>query len=243
MTARAIDDTLSPLHDVDAEIRRLPLGPLTLDPARESARPLSEVVAELADSRQSPHLAAAAAAVAEAQIRSFPDNLFWDFDFFLASIHRHAAAAADYAEHLAAVTEITVGLMELYGQQSPIRFRYVHDFMYGYDWARWVRREPAARCAVEPFGLQFLAQTARRGRDILELIDADDDWYPSIEEGTSRNPFPFSREPRDELRLYRVLAERRWVPVEAWRPAARPDSSRDFDALREEAAESLGLSR
>ena len=243
MTAPAIEETLTPLREVDAEIRDCPSGPLTLDPSRDFARPLSDVVAALADSRQSRPLAAAAAAVAEAQIQSFPENLFWDFDFYLASIHRDAASSSDYEEYLAAVTEVTVGLMHLYGQQSTIRFRYVHDFMYGYDWARWVRRDPGARAEVEPFGLDFLKQTERRGHDLLALIDADDEWYPTLEKGVSRNPFPFSREPRDELRLYRVLAERGWVPVETWRLAAQPDASRDFDALRAEAAESLGLSR
>ncbi len=243
MTAPAIEDTLIPLREVDSEIRRRPSGPLTLDPAKESARPLTDIVADLADSRQSAHLAAAAAAVAEAQIRSFPENLFWDFDFYLASIHRHATESPDYVAHLASVSEITVRLLELYGQASTIRFRYVHDFMYGYDWARWVRRDPESRSQVEPFGVEFLRQTERRGRDLLSLIDADDEWYPRLEEDAPRNPFPFSREPRDELALYESLAARGWIPVEAWRQGAVPDASRDFDALREEAASALGLAR
>jgi hypothetical protein len=133
--------------------------------------------------------------------------------------------------------------MKLYGQQSPIRFRYVHDFMYGFDWARWVRRDPEAREGVEPFGLEFLRQTEGRGRDIGTLIEADDELYPRLEDGVSRNPFPFSREPQDELALYRLLAERGCVPVQAWCLDARPDAGRDFDVLREEAARSLSLSR
>jgi hypothetical protein len=141
------------------------------------------------------------------------------------------------------VARITVGLMVLHGQQSAIRFRYVHDFMYGFDWARWVRREPRARREVEPFGLDFLRQSENRGRDIVTLIDADDNWYPRLADGASRNPFPFSREPDDELLLYRLLAERGDVPVEVWRLDASPDASRDFDALRQDAAESLGLGR
>jgi hypothetical protein len=94
---------------------------------------------------------------------------------------------------------------------------------------------------VEPFGLDFLRQTESRGRDIVTLIDADDDWYPRLADGASRNPFPFSREPDDELPLYRLLAKRGDVPVEAWRLDPRPDASRDFDALRQDAAASLGL--
>jgi hypothetical protein len=243
MTAQAIDGTNAQLAEVEARIQRRPRGRLTLDPDRSVASSLADVVAKLTDSRQSSHLTAAASAVANAQLQSFPENLFWDFDFYLASIHRHARAASDYASYLDHATGITVGLMKLYGQQSPIRFRYVHDFMYGFDWARWVRRDPEAREGVEPFGLEFLRQTEGRGRDIGMLIEADDELYPRLADGVSRNPFPFSREPQDELALYRLLAERECVPVQAWRLDARPDASRDFDVLREEAARSLSLSR
>ncbi len=243
MTAQALDETIIPLLGVQARIQESRFGALTLDPGRSTASPLAELVSSLADSRQLPHLAAAASAVAEAQLRSFPENLFWDFDFYLTSIHRSAADACDYASYLADITRLTVGLMTLYGQQSLIRFRYVHDFMYGFDWARWVRRAPRKRAGIEPFGVDFLRQTESRGRDILTLINADDDWYPKIDGGASRNPFPFSREPEEELSLYRVLAEKDYVPVKAWRRDTRPDASRDFDALREDVAASLGLSR
>jgi hypothetical protein len=243
MTAHAINDTKTPLAEVEARIRQSPRGALTLDPSRSTATPLTHVVSELTDSHQSSHLAAAAAKVAEAQLQSFPENLFWDFDFYLASIHRNASEAPDYVSYLERVARITVGLMRVYGQQSVIRFRYAHDFMYGFDWARWVRRHPGTRERLEPFGLDFLRQTESRGRDILALIEADDDWYPRLADGVPRNPFPFSREPEGELPLYRLLAERGCVPVEAWRFDARPDSSRDFDALREDAATSLGLGR
>jgi len=235
------------LAETELRIQQSPRGRLTLDPNRSVASTLTGLVTKLAGSRQSAlessHLAAAATAVANAQLKSFPDNLFWDFDFYLASVHRHACAAPDYAKYLDRVTDVTVGLMRLYGQQSAIRFRYVHDFMYGFDWARWVRRDPKARCDVEPFGLDFLHQTESRGRDIGTLIESGDDWYPRLADGVSRNPFPFSREPEDELALYRLLAKRGCVPVEAWRYDAQPDANRDFDAIREDAARSLRLSR
>jgi hypothetical protein len=131
--------------------------------------------------------------------------------------------------------------MRLYGQQSKIRFRYVHDFMYGFDWARWVRRDPASRVEADPFGLIFLNESESRGRGILDLIEADDTWYPRLEEGVARNPFPFSREPEDELVLYRDLSARGFIPVRAWRVDATPDCSRDFDAFREARAKALGL--
>jgi len=243
MTASAKNQISATLAEIDERIAQTAHGRLSLNPRRSTASRLNDLVVGLTSPSETPHLAAAATAVAEAQLRSFPDNLFWDFDFFMASIHRNALAASDYADYLHEITRVTVGLMNLYGQQSAIRFRYVHDFMYGFDWARWVRRNPASRLEVEPFGIEFLEQSENRGRAILKLIDEDDALYPNLEEGVSRNPFPFARDPEHELQLYRLLAERGEVPVEAWRLDARPDASRDFDALREDAAEFLGLSR
>lgn len=243
MTAHALDQTITPLAEIDARIADTAHGPLTLDSSRHEATPLSELVASLAGPEQLPQLAAAASAVAEAQLMSFPENLLWDFDFYLASIHARASESDDYSAHLGKATTITVGLMRMYGQQSTIRFRYVHDFMYGFDWARWVRRDRGARAGVGPFSLEFLQQIETRGRDILTLIETDDAVYSKLSDAAPRNPFPFSREPDDELRLYRLLAERGCLPVEAWRLDARPDAGRDFDALREEAARRLGLAR
>jgi len=243
MTVPAVDQTVAPLTEIDARIAATRRGPLTLDPTRSRATPLHDVVSGLANPSQLPYLTAMASAVAEAQLESFPENVLWDFDFYLASTHEQACSATSYPAQLGRVTEITVGLMRLYGQQSTIRFRYVHDFMYGFDWARWVRRDPQARAGAGPFSLGFLEQIETRGRDILTLIEADDTVYPKLTGPGSRNPFAFSREPDDELALYRGLAERGCVPVEAWRQNATPDASRDFDDAREQVANDLGLTR
>lgn len=243
MTAHAFSQSTTPLAEVDSRIAATPHGALTLDPHRGTASALSELVERLADERQRPHLAIAASSVAEAQLECFPENLLWDFDFFLASVHGQATAATDYVACLEEATRVTVGLMRLYGQQSVIQFRYVHDFMYGFDWARWVRRDPESRAQVEPFSVQFLKQVEVRGQDILDLIEADDAVYPRIDDGAPRNPFPFSREPDEELRLYRSLSERGYIPIEAWRLDAQPDATRDFDAIRENTARRLGIDR
>ncbi|MDH3199589.1 MAG: ferrochelatase [Myxococcales bacterium] len=241
MSARAIESRVSTLDEVQARIDATTWGALTLDPCRSEATPLKNLVASLAGPSEVELLAAAAIEVASAQLDNFPENLFWDFDCYLASVHAHAAASPDYAAYVERTTLMTVGLMQLYGQQSKIRFRYVHDFMYGFDWARWVRRDPANRLRVDPFGLSFLNQSESRGRDILGLIEADDSWYPRLGDGVARNPFSFSREPEDELVLYRDLSARDLVPVQAWRIDAAPDWSRDFDALREARAKALKL--
>ena len=91
MTAHAIDETITPLAEVQARIEQTRCGALSLDPSRSTASSLIDVVSKLAESNRSSHLATAASAVAEAQLEAFPENLFWDFDFYLASIHRDAS--------------------------------------------------------------------------------------------------------------------------------------------------------
>lgn len=243
MTATALDQTPIPLADIDARIDSTPRGALTLAPGRARATPLSSLVPDLTTEEERPCLAMTASTVAEAQLHCFPENLFWDFDFYLASIHAGARRAASYAGYLKDVTDVTVRLMRLYGQQSTIRFRYVHDFIYGFDWARWVRRDDSPTARVRPFDLGFLEQIEIRGRDILRLIEADDEVYPKLEGTSPRNPFPFSREPEQELDLYRLLVERDAIPVPAWERDATPDASKDFDSLRKDTAERLGLAR
>ncbi len=243
MTVPAMNQTFATLAEIDARIDATPRGALTLDPERSRATPLSDLVSQLAEPSQLPHLAAVASAVAQAQLESFPENVLWDFDFYLRSVHEEAREAPSYGAHLDHAMEITVGLMRMYGQQSTIRFRYVHDFIYGFDWARWLRSDPEARTGTGPFSLRFLQQVETRGRDILTLIEADDTLYPKLSGTGARNPFSFTRDPEDELALYRRLAERGYIPVEAWRLDAEPSASRDFDALRGRVAESLGLAR
>ena len=53
--------------------------------------------------------------------------------------------------------------------------------------------------------------------------------------------FGFSREPEDELRLFRDLAARGLLPVEAWRLETAPTWDRPFTDLRAERARVLGL--
>ena len=237
------EEPISTLRDVEARIEQTRRGPLTLDPNRDRATPLSEVVESLGTAEQRAVLAGAADAIARAQIDSFPDNLFWDFDYLLSSIHENALRDGDYEGAVGLAKELAVELMMLHGRRSTIRFRYVHDFIYGFDWARWVRRAPPDRADVQPFASEFMRQSLRRGRALLEMIEADDERYPRLRDGQVRNPFRFSREPEGELRLYRDLAEQGSLPLRAWSQDATPSWDRDFDVLREQRAEALGLKR
>lgn len=210
----------------------------SLAPGGGPSRGVDEVVAQvnpagpLAD-----ELRAALRRIEDAAAAAFPDNLFWDLEFLAASLVRAGAG------EVTALGRRIADLQALYGHNTAIRFRYVHDFLYGYDWAKWVQRDPAARREVGPFAPAFIAHQERRARELEHLIAADDEVYPTLLEGQVRNPFPFSREPDAEALLLRDLAARRLLPVEAWDVAAAPRWDRPFADLRVERARALGLTR
>jgi hypothetical protein len=236
-----LQDPLGKLAELDQLIASTSHGPLSLNPAVPRATSLVALVSGLADPRQRAMLAAGSYEVAAALIDSFPENLFWDFDYLLASVHRGAVGDGDYEAGVRKRAELLGELMALYGQRSVIRFRYAHDFVYGFDWARWVRRDPEHRAQIGPFDLAFMYQSKERGRDLMELIAGDDEHYHRLAPGEVRNPFPFAREPGQELRLWRLLAAEGSIPTCAWDLHAEPVWDRDFDALREAAAARLDL--
>jgi len=197
--------------------------------------------AEIAAALGAPSMESGLERVAEAMRAAFPDNLLGDLDHWAWAVAREAADGDDPDAHVGRATETTVELMRLFGCATPIRFRYVHDFVYGFDWAKWVRKDPAARAAVGPFDLAFLERMVRRGHELLALIAEDDEKYPQLRDDRPRNPFGFSREPEDELRLFRDLAARGLLPVEAWRLETAPTWDRPFTDLRAERARVLGL--
>lgn len=213
----------------------------SLAPGRASCRALAEVVALVtADApRWAGPLTEALREIEAAAAAAFPDNLFWDAELLAASLVR--TGEAEGAPALAELARRIAGLQALYGHSTVIRFRYVHDFLYGYDWAKWIQRGPADRAAVGPFERPFVRHMEQRARELCQLIAEDDRTYPSLPEGQVRNPFPFSREPADEALLLRDLAGRGLIPVEAWDPRAAPRWDRPYADLRVERARALGL--
>jgi hypothetical protein len=207
---------------IEAEV-----GPLaTLDPTRELATPLIDVH-ERALARLDPSIAAVLARplsnglceLALAQLDAFPGNLFWDLDLIAVTIVAQARSLPQLAaiQHVAQQFGRMAELQRLYGRSTAINFAYVHDFVYGYDWAKWVAREPSVQTDVpEPFAPRFLAYMHVRAHELLELIAVDDAKYPTLDDDHARNPFPFSREPADEFALHRELARRDLIPVPTW---------------------------
>jgi len=236
---------LAVLGEADAALRAW--GHRSLAPDRHEGRGLVAVCALTAAPGDPPAvllaLAEGLAAVALAQVASFPDNLCCDFEFMVADLLRRARATRDPVGLLRARLGQIARLQGLYGGDTAIRFRYVHDFVYGYDWAKWVGRDPDLRAGVGPFDAAFLDHLERRAHELLALIAVDDPVYPELRDEQARNPFSFSREPAAELRLHRALAVRGLIPLAAWDPDARPVWSRPFAALRAELAAALGLAR
>lgn len=225
---------------------------LSLAPDRTHARSLvalgravlePEGAVAPADAAASEAFAEGLAAIALSMHDAFPHNLFGDLDYLAASLWRGAAAApAGAAAFLRQQCARVAELQQLFGRGTSIRFRYVHDFLYGFDWAKWVTRDPAARADVGPFSPVFFAVMHARGHELLDVIASGHDRrYPPLVDARPRNAFGFSREPADELALHRHLAREGLLPVEAWRLDASPRWDRPFQALRREHAAHLGL--
>jgi len=166
--------------------------------------------------------------------RHFPENLFDDLDALAGAL----AERRDALAHAARIAHVHA----LFGGESKLCFRYAHDFLYGFDWARWVAREPLTRASVGPYDDAFVAYSEQRAAELCVLVDRHDPKYGPIAAGTHRNPFPFRRDLESERRLHRSLAASGDVPVQAWDRTSIPVWNRPFTALREARARELGLS-
>ncbi|MGF1466172.1 MAG: ferrochelatase [Sandaracinaceae bacterium] len=233
------------LRALDARITREARTHLSLAPDAPAPTPFA-VLAERLQARAADRgadgpgaLAAGLRRLGEGTLLHYPENLFWDFDHLAAALLREAEDAAG----LRASFDLVVALFARFGRRTPIRFRYLHDFLYGFDWAKWVAAEPAPRAAIGPFDRAFLRRLHGRGEELLRLIDRDDATYPQLEGRGSRNPFPFSRDPDEEAPLHRELARAGLVPVEAWRLDARPRWDLPFAEEREARARALSPRR
>ena len=186
-------------------------------------------------------VAAGLGAVEASMKRSFPHNLYGDLDFLATVLARDAEAFGPSAAGATAAR--IAALHDAFGNAATLQFRYVHDFLYGFDWARWVAGDPMARADVGPFDEAFLTYVERRAGELRDLVVQDDAKYGRLAKGIDRNPFGFARDPRSEARLLESLAERGWIPVEAWRADASPRWDRPYAEERRRRACALGLTR
>jgi hypothetical protein len=245
-------DRLTGMDRLDQVDRKLALEQrLSLHPERPRASSLRELGGRSLKRDDSAGLkrefAECLSSIALSIAEHFPENIFWDLDFLAASLIAQVRdAIAEGGEkaglvRLCETTELLVDVQARYGAGSPIRFRYVHDFIYGYDWARWVAREPQTRTAIGPYDPIFVQRMRDRSKELLQLIAANDETYPSLEANVARNPFGFSREPEAETALLFQLARAELIPVEAWRSDPIPQWNRPYGELRERQARELGF--
>ncbi|QLE42738.1 hypothetical protein FD723_21405 [Nostoc sp. C052] len=180
--------------------------------------------------------------IVRTQLQNFPENIFWDFDFLVSSMLRQALNADEGAiPFLKIFGAKMVSLTEMFGNKTEMRFRYVHDFMYGFDWARWVQKEPQNRAHIEPFSLVFFDYLLAKGKELLQRISHGQVISYKLCETGYRNPFTFSREPEDEYRLLTCLAEEQLIPVAAWNWNASPVWNKPFQEMRQQLALKLNI--
>ncbi|MEH1909048.1 MAG: hypothetical protein V7L05_15995 [Nostoc sp.] len=180
--------------------------------------------------------------IVHTQLQNFPENIFWDFDFLVSSMLRQALIAGEGAvSFLTVFGEKMVSLIEMFGNKTEMRFRYVHDFMYGFDWARWVQKEPQKRAHIEPFSLVFLDYLLVKGKELLQRISHGQVTSYKLCDTGYRNPFTFSREPEDEYRLLTCLAEEQLIPVAVWNWNASPVWNKPFQEMRQQLALKLDI--
>lgn len=215
----------------------------SLDPSRAHATNLSTLCAMLAPRTDTPEVIDAFVTglieISRSQLKHFPETLFWDIDFIASSLL--SGARAHDAHALTNLCKKITGTQASYGRGSIIAFRYTHDFSYGFDWAKWVLKEPATRQHIGPFDEPFIDYLLMRADELADLIANDDVKYPTLPDGAPRNPFGFSREPEDELRLFTSLAEQQLIPVESWSLDTTPRWQEAFADRREQHAQSLGI--
>jgi hypothetical protein len=235
---------VSPLVVLDAELDEKDPRRRSLAPDRPRAHGVVEILAA--------SVAAAPVGLAEvfvdgtcafvrALADAFPENLLWDLDLPLSTWWRAAIAADDPIAVARELLGLATELQGLFGRATALHFRYAHDFLYGYDWAKWVGRDPEARGAVGPFDRAFLRAMRARGHELLALIAAGGDaTYPALPDTAARNPFAFSREPEAELAIHRALAAAGRIPVPAWCPEAAVSWTSPWATWREQVAARLG---
>lgn len=172
-------------------------------------------------------------------IHHFPENIFWDLDYMITyavreSIHHKAPELfwEDYTEKLSE-------LLAIFGCHGEIRFRYLHDFTYGFDWSRWARKDISERKNIHPFGISFFDRTIERGDELLELIRKNDSKYHQLQSDVYRNPFSFSREIAEEKKMMHWLSKNKAIPVEQWKTTAAISFEKDVDLIRQRYSSSM----
>lgn len=178
------------------------------------------------------------------ELLHFPNNIFWDKDYILIYLLEQICQFPSNEQEmfLSEYVHTYISLLELFGKCSSIRFQYLHDFSYGFDWAKWVRNDSEHRKEILPFSLPFLQRMFQRGKELELLIQNNDSMYPRLHDEKFRNPFQFHRSIECESRLLRQLAKKNQIPIVAWETHGSIDWKKNYSELRDIEAKNSGLS-
>ncbi len=240
---------LTPTHtfqSLDEILAQQSVNLLSLNPQKKIITSFAEmgnmVAEETTDIQIITTLQETLESIVDSQLQNFPENIFWDFDFLVSSMLRQALVADEGAvSFLKTFGEKMVSLTEMFGINTEIRFRYVHDFIYGFDWARWVQKDPKNRANIEPFSLIFFDYLLTKGKELIQRISHGQVICYKLCDTGYRNPFSFSREPEDEYRLLTYLAQKQLIPVEVWNWNATPVWNKPFQEIRQQIALKLDI--
>lgn len=234
-------------HILDEILAGKVIKPLSLNPNKTLITSFAELEVKVIQEVSDPELIITfrdtLQKILHALLHNFPENIFWDFDFLVNSMLIQALSTDSTTDFLEDFGNKIVLLMDMFGKESEIRFRYIHDFMYGFDWVRWVKKKPNYRATSQPFCHHFLDYLLSKGEEILQRIQKDDERYPHISGKRYRNPFGFSREPEDESLLLNYLAIHDCIPVAAWQWHAVGVWNKPFYQIREDASLKLNITK
>ena len=145
------------------------------------------------------------------QQENFSENIFWDLDALVFKILSYSSMTEQKKYTLKVLK-----LHERYGCKTSINFAYAHDFVYGFDWFRWVKKDYQKRSLVKPYDDIFLEYLDKRSLELYQLIEQNDKKYPILKPGVKRNPFSFKRSVNDEIQIHLKMSQNKWIPWKAW---------------------------
>ncbi|TGN14038.1 hypothetical protein [Leptospira ilyithenensis] len=238
---------MNPFSEIDRFVDLKYPSRRTLCPAKNQVTRFEEIGNQISDLLQNEtnwkYSAEVTSKIVHSVMDHFPENIFWDFDYMIMKIVNNSIdPEQDFLQSMSLTAGKILNIFSIFGKNSAIKFRYIHDFIYGYDWLKWILEKKQPGDETDPYGVCFLDYIGHRGMEMISLVGKNDTNYPELN-GEYRNPFLFSRSDEDEINLLTNLARSGNIPIEAWDRYANPKSDRNYSKIRLERSEQMGIQR
>jgi|JI8StandDraft_1071087.scaffolds.fasta_scaffold05245_4 hypothetical protein len=218
----------------------------SLNPKQEFVNPFVQLESSLAQlgltAKQIDLMADHSFQIIKSAAHHFPENIFWDFDFLIYRLSANSLLRQTFEKSSAEYCTKLLRIFEIFGAHSPIKFRYIHDFIYGYDWLKWMLEKRKKNEKTDPFDDPFLDYIYSRGLELISLIEKNDADYPELD-GVFRNPFLFLRSTEEEIELHKNLSVTNQLPIEAWSISAVPRHDKNYSLIRLERSKAMGIGK